>query len=702
LTIGFGDDIGYDQAYAQGIRRWSFLRDIPKVRPYLRPYWRYALASLGLIGLGAGASLLTPWPLAIVIDTIAGKRALPDFIAPFFDSWSSTRIILLAVVGGLAVTAVQHGVGVLGDYVETKLAQHMTLDMRSQLFEHAQGLSQTFHDQARSGALIYTINHAAEAAGHIAVAFPPLAQSLVTLVGMFVIAFQIDPTLALLSLTVVPFVYSSTGFYTRRIEPQLYAVRYIEHNALTIVFEAMKMLRVIVAFGREPYEYGRFRDWAERGLRARVRLTVRQSVFSMAVSLMTAAGTALVLAVGAVHAMRGQLSPGELLVMMAYIAAVYAPLHDISATLTGLQDHVISLRMAHDLLAQEPEVRESPSAVAVGRVDGGVAYEHVMFAYPGRPPALDDVSFEIGAGEKIGIVGATGAGKTTLVSLLPRFYDPQAGRILLDGVDVRELTLPSLRRSVSIVHQEPLLFSGTIAFNIRYGRFEATDEELVAAAEAASAHHFVSGFPLGYETELGEGGPQLSGGERQRIAIARAFLKDAPVLVLDEPTASVDSKTEGLILDALDRLMDGRTTLIVAHRLSTLRNVDSIIVLDGGRVVERGTEEELLTLGGLYAQFHDAQRSGRSHAPPPPPAEAPVAGPRLLLTEHAPGSVGDLTTSPAEARPHDRISPGRAAEPAATDAPEPEGVVDGDGHQAEKRARRWVQNARARRGGGPL
>jgi ATP-binding cassette subfamily B protein len=587
---------------------WAFLRDLRRVWPYVKPHWRLAVGSFALIGVGTVASLLTPWPLAIVVDSIGGKQGLPGVLHPFFGSLSRTTVLVIAVTAGLVLTAVQHAIGVLGEYVNTKLSQRMTLDLRSELFQHAQKLSQTFHDETPHGALIYAINNASGAAGSVTVAIPPLLESLLTLVGMFVIAFRIDWELALLSLTVVPFIYYSTGYYTTRIEPQLYNVRNIEHNSLTVIFEAMRMIRVIVAFGREHYEYTRFRDWAEQAVHARVKLTVRQTVFSMAVSVITAVGTAMVLGLGAFHVIHGKLTIGELLVLMTYIAAVYAPLQTISSTLTSLQDEIISLRMAMNLLDRRPEVLESPNAHEVDRVEGRVRYENVGFAYKGREGTLSDVSFEVEPGQKIGIVGPTGAGKTTLVSLLPRFYDPREGRIFIDGRDIRELSLASLRRNVSFVHQEPMLFSGTIAHNIRYGRFEAEMNEVVEAAKSANAHSFIEELPEGYETTLGEGGPQISGGERQRIAIARAFLKDAPILLLDEPTASVDLRTESGILDALDRLVEGRTTFVIAHRLSTLRNVDSVLVLDRGRIVESGPPAELMARQGLYSHLYRLQR----------------------------------------------------------------------------------------------
>jgi len=298
-------------------------------------------------------------------------------------------------------------------------------------------------------------------------------------------------------------------------------------------------------------------------------------------------------------------------VIMSYVAMVYKPLETISTTVGSLQDVLINLRMAYELLDARPDIRDEPGATAIGRADGRVEYQAVGFDYEGRVGTLTDISFAAEPGQVIAIVGPTGAGKSTLVSLLPRFYEPQAGRVLIDGRDIRTLTLESLRAQVSIVLQEPLLFSGTIAENIRYGRLDATDEEIAAAAAAANAHEFIALLPNGYQTELGERGAKLSGGERQRIAVARAFLKDAPMLILDEPTSAIDSRTEAVILDALDRLMIGRTTFMIAHRLSTIRRADQILVLDGGRLVEKGTHAHLLARDGLYKQLHDIQTRPR-------------------------------------------------------------------------------------------
>ncbi|HEX9868171.1 MAG TPA: ABC transporter ATP-binding protein, partial [Candidatus Tectomicrobia bacterium] len=553
--------------------------------------------------------LLAPWPLQILIDNVLENHPLPSILAGLLGFLGEDRfgLMIFAVLAGLGVTLAANGLSVLSNYVHTKLEQRMILDFRSDLFQHAQRLSLTFHDQRRTGDFMARINFQSTAIGSVTMNIPALGQSIFTLVGMFWVAYRIDRQLALLSLTVVPFIYYSIGYYATRIEPRVREVRGMEGQSLSIVHEAMSMLRVIIAFGRESYEHRRFRDHGERAVDARVKVTVGQTLFSLAVNGTTAAGTALVLGVGASHVLRGDLTVGHLLVVMAYIASVYSPLQTISSTVGSMQEQLINVQMAFELLDTEPEIKDMPGAAHIRKAQGHIVFEDVGFSYPRRAGTLKDISFEAPAGQVTAIVGPTGAGKTTLASLVPRFYDPQQGRVLLDDADIRTLTLKSLRHQISIVLQEPLLFSGGIADNIRYGRLDASMSDIIEAAKAANAHDFIMGLPNQYDTQLGERGAQISGGERQRIAVARAFLKDAPILILDEPTSSIDSKTEAVILDALDRLMVGRTTFMIAHRLSTIRHADHILVLNHGQLVEHGTHDALVHAGGLYNQLYDAQ-----------------------------------------------------------------------------------------------
>jgi ATP-binding cassette, subfamily B, bacterial len=521
------------------------------------------------------------------------------------------QFLLFAVVAGVAVALTENGLNVGANYLDTRLHQYMVLDFRSDLFQHAQRLSLAFHDQRRAGQLIYAINYFADEATTLALSIQPIGQSLITLVGMFGILLLFDVQLALLSLVVLPFLYYSVGYYATHIQGRLRQVKGMEGESLAIIHEAISMLRVIVAFGREHYEYRRFRTQAERAVDARIKVTLRQTLFSLVVNMTTAIGTALVVGLGAYHALLGQITVGQLLVAISYQGAVYKPLETISYTLGTLQERLVGTNMAYELMDTEPTIKDLPGAVAIDRSRGRVTFQHVRFSYTGRVDTLKDICFDAEPGQIVGIVGPTGAGKSTLVSLLPRFYDPQAGRILLDGRDILGIRLKSLRDQISVVLQEPLLFSGCIRDNIRYGRLEAEMDGVIAAARAANAHDFIMELPDQYDTQIGERGVQMSGGERQRIAVARAFLRDSPILILDEPTSSIDSKTEAVILEALARLMAGRTTFMIAHRLSTVRDAHVILVMHHGEIVERGTHDELLDTNGLYRQLYDMQTGVR-------------------------------------------------------------------------------------------
>lgn len=583
---------------------WTYF---PRAFTYLRPYWKLSIVSTTLMLLSAAVALALPWPLAMLVDSVLGSHPPAAFLQGLFDSSSKTQLVVYAVLAYFLLHVLLNALNVVNDYVNTTIDQYMTLDLRSELFEHCQRLSLAFHDQRRTGELMSRINYSAAAVGNVVMAIPPIIESALTIVGMLVIAWFIDWQLALVSLVALPPIWYALGLYGSRIVPRLQRVQGLEWESLSIVHEAMSMLRVIVSFGRERHEFRRFRDQGRVAVRERVKLTVQQTAFSLGVSTATAAGTSIVLGFGAWKVLNGQLTVGDLLVLLSYIGSVYKPLEQISGTVGSLNDQLIQLKGSLDLLALEPEVKEAPDAMEIGRARGEVAFDHVDFAYQRRRSTLTDITFRVEPGQSVALVGPTGAGKTTLASLVVRLWDPRQGRVLIDGLDIRKLTLDSLREQISVVLQEPLLFSGTITENIQYGHLEADVDAIAEAARAANAHDFISALPEGYETQVGERGAQLSGGERQRICVARAFVRDAPILILDEPTSSIDSKTEGVILDALDRLMVGRTTFMIAHRLSTIRHADLILVLNHGRLVEHGTHEELLGQEGLYRQLHDAQ-----------------------------------------------------------------------------------------------
>lgn len=621
---------------------WDLWKALPRVRPYLGPYRKMLIAVL-LLTLGAAVlGLAEPWPLAVILNTVLSEDNPNGVVKFLFGSDPTTWVVLVSMVTvRFLIIVVGNAFTVLNHYLGSKAEQNMVMDLRSDLFAHVQRLSFTFHDQRQTGALMSQINIQAASVGNIVMVVPVIVEAVFTLFGMLVIALLIDWEVALLAMLVVPVLYWSFGVYGTSIVPRLRKVQELEWRSLSIVHESMAMLRVIVSFGREDYEHKRFREQGQVAVDERVKLTVSQSMYTLFVQTATAFGTSLVLGVGAWHVIQGKIAVGELIVLMTYIASVYQPLEQISTTVGTIHEELVQFNASLDLLDTEPEVKEKTDAVDLGRARGAVAARGVAFAYTGRHETLTDVSFEARPGERVAVVGHTGAGKSTLMSLLIRFYDPKGGRIEIDGVDLRDLKLSSLREQISVVLQEPLLFSGTIAENIRYGRLGASDEDVVEAARAANAHDFIAGLPQGYETELGERGAQISGGERQRICVARAFLKDAPVLILDEPTSSIDSRTEGVILDALDDLMVGRTSFMIAHRLSTVRHADQILVMQAGRIVERGHHDDLVDRGGVYSQLHQAQTRERRPRTGPAEREAELEAVAAATIEPEPPAPPD-------------------------------------------------------------
>jgi ATP-binding cassette subfamily B protein/subfamily B ATP-binding cassette protein MsbA len=594
------------KARAEGA--WTQWRAAPKVLPFLRPYRGLVILSFTMTVVASIVALAEPWPLAFVIDNVLGTHPPPGPLREWFGTNPDPyRLLIFIVVGGFLISIMSHGIRVINDYVNAKVEQNMVLDLRGKLFAHCESLSLTFHDARQTGMLMSIINMQASAVGAIVMSFPPLFESFLMLIGMLIIALFIDWQVTLVSLMAVPMIYWALAMYGTRIVPRVIRVQQLEWRSLSIVYEAMSMLRVIVSFGRERYEHKRFWTQGKTAVDARVRLTVWQTLFSLGVTTATALGSGVVLGFGAWHVLQDKITLGELTVLISYIAAVYTPLESISNTVGHLHQQFVFFNAVLNTLQTKPEVRNAPDAIDIGRSSGSIEFDDVSFAYSGRVDTLQNVSFKIEAGQRVAIVGPTGAGKTTLVSLLVRFYDPANGSIKIDGHDIRKLSLQCLRNQLSLVLQEPMLFSGSIADNIRYGRLAASMDEIVAAAQAANAHDFIERLPEGYDTELGEGGKQLSGGERQRICVARAFIRNAPILILDEPTSSIDSRTELVILDALDRLMVGRTSLMIAHRLSTVRKADLIIVVNRGRVAEVGSHDQLLTQGGLYYQLYEAQ-----------------------------------------------------------------------------------------------
>lgn len=550
-----------------------------------RPYWVHIAGTFALDLLAAPLALLTPLPLKIVVDSLIGSQPLPGPLARLFPGASDAGV--LGLVAGLVVftALLVHLRSMASDLLHTYTGERLVLDFRARLFRHLQRLSLSYHDTRGTSDSLYRIQYDAPAIRRVAIdGVIPFITSAATLVGMIAVTARLDRQLAAVALAVAPVLLLLSRNGRRRLRGRWKEYKQLDSGAMSIVQEALAATRVVKAFGQEEREEERFVQRAGEGLQGQIQLALIGGGFDLLIGLTLALGTTAVLTLGALHIREDTLTLGSLLLVMAYLSQLYDPLERISKKYADLQSSLISAERAFELLDEPPEVVQRPGARPLARASGAVTFRNVSFAYDGDRSALHDVSFEVPAGSRVGIAGPTGAGKTTLVSLLMRFYDPDAGRILLDGVDLRDYRLTDLRGQFAMVLQDPVLLSTSIAENIAYARPGAREDEIAAAARAACAHDFITRLPESYRTPVGERGMRLSGGERQRISLARAFLKDAPLLILDEPTSAVDTATEREIMEAMERLMQGRTTFIIAHRLTTLEGCDALLSVEAGRV----------------------------------------------------------------------------------------------------------------------
>ena len=560
------------------------------LRPYRSRVLLLSLLSLLEIGLG----VLQPW-----VDRLTGGNPI--------------TFLVIVVVAGVVLQIVNQFASMFHTQVQVDTGQRMVYDLRFKLFEHLQALGLHHHITTNTGDAVYRLETDAYSIENLVMSgLFPLASSFITLGVMFVILARLDFTIALLSLTVVPFLYACLRYYTTTLVMRTERVKELESKLVERLYEVFAAMRLVKSFAREPYEAQRFAKTGDEVMTARISITWQESLFAVVVSTITIVGTALVLIVGGIHVLNGQMTIGKLGVVITYLTAVYGPLAAIAHTTGQLQGALAGAKRVRAIFAMLPETADPPDAIDAAGIQGDIQFENVGFTYPDGPEVLRDITFNARPGQMIALVGLTGAGKTTLVSLIPRFYHATAGHVLVDGVDVRQYRVRALREQIAIVLQDPVLFQGTIADNLRYGRLDVTPQEIEDAARAAHAHEFISHLPKGYDTETAEAGGGLSGGERQRLSVARAIIKNAPILILDEPTSSLDAISEEIVFAALRRLRAGRTTIVIAHRLSTVRDADRILVLDGGRIAAQGRHEELLKTSQLYRRMCARLSVGKS------------------------------------------------------------------------------------------
>ena len=581
------------------------------IKDLLKPHSKIlALGLVAVIGEGV-ANLLQPWPLKIVLDNVLKSREIHGWLNGFIQSTvGPDRLAALefAAVAVLAIALLDAVCSYTEKYVTTSVGQWVTHDLRLMLYHRIQRLSLAYHDQTQTGDLLSRVTSDIDAIqSFIASGLLTALVNSMTLVGMVSVMFYINWRFTLIALSVAPVLAAVVFTYTRRIKKASRQVRKKEGEIVSVIQEVLSSIRVVKAFAREDYEERRLEEESLEGIEIALRARGLKAKLAPFVDIIVAIGTAMVLWFGARMALNGTLSAGSLIVFIFYLGKMYKPMQELSKMTDAYSKASVGYERIKEILDTEGEVKDIPGARRAPYFKGRIEFDRVNFSYSPDVPILKDVSFQIEPGQVAALVGPTGAGKTTLIGLIPRFYDPTSGVVRIDGTDVRQFRQKSLRQQISLVLQETLLFHGPIWNNIAYGKPSASRGEIFRAAELANAHEFIEKMPDGYNTIVGERGMTLSGGQRQRIAIARAIIRDTPILILDEPSSGLDAASEKLVFEALDRLMENRTTIVIAHRLSTIRRANVIYAVKDGAIVEHGTHEELLKLGGLYAGLYELQ-----------------------------------------------------------------------------------------------
>src|SRR5713226_5472237 len=574
-----------------------------RVFRYYRPFLPRTTAGLLLSLVGIGLNLLKPWPFKIIVD---------DFLRPTPSARADWRTWVPLLC--LALVVIQFLWGIINwitSYFFVKIGLQALLKLRTDLYSYLQSLSLKYHDARRSSDSSFRVAYDSQSIQTIYnKGFTNIFGSTITLIGTFVIMLRLDWQLTLISLAIVPLIAGAIYLFAYRIRHESTSIQEQESAVLAQAQEGLSSIRMVHAFGREQFEVMQFHQQARQSLQANLRLTLTNVNSALVISTLMVFGTAAMYYVGTLHVLAGTLTLGTLLVFSAYLLMLYQPLESLTYTAWAMEGATAGARRCFEVLDRQDDVVDSPDAIAISEAKGELGFQNVSFGYAQDRRVLHDVDLGIEPNQIVAIVGGTGAGKSTLLSLVPRFYDPTMGSVTLDGRDLHQITKKSLRAQIGIVLQDTLLFSTTVRENIAYGRPEATEEEIVNAARRAQADEFIRELPNGYASTVGERGGHLSVGQRQRIGIARAFLKNAPILLLDEPTSALDPATESAIMETIKELMRGRTTLIATHRLATIHSLDQIIVLEQGRIVEQGHGPELIARGRVYANLY---ASGKFH-----------------------------------------------------------------------------------------
>src|SRR5438128_2328189 len=568
-----------------------------RVLRYYRPFLGQTIFGLCLALIGIGLNLLKPWPFKIIVDDFLGAGPA---IRPDWRMW--VLLLCLALIGIQLLWGI---INWITNYLFVKIGLQALLKLRTDLYAYLQSLSLKYHDARRSSDSSFRVAYDSQSIQTIYnKGFTNIFGSTIALIGTFVIMLRLDWQLTLVSLAIVPLIVGAIYLFAHRIRRESTSIQEHESAVLAQAQEGLSSIRMVHAFGREEFEVRQFQQQARQSLQANLRLTLTNVNSALVISTLMVVGTAAMYYIGTLHVLAGTLTLGSLLVFSAYLLMLYQPLESLTYTAWAMEGATAGAKRCFEVLDRQDDVVDSPRAIAISSAKGAIGFNSVSFGYAEDRYVLRDVDLRIEPNQIVGLVGGTGAGKSTLLSLVPRFYDPTTGSIALDGCDVREITKRTLRAQIAIVLQDTLLFSTPLRENIAYGRPDATEEEIIGAAQRAQADDFIRQLPYGYASLVGERGGHLSVGQRQRIGIARAFLKNAPILLLDEPTSALDPATESAIMETIKELMRGRTTLIATHRLATIHGLDQIIVLEHGRIVEKGRGPELIARGGVYAKLY--------------------------------------------------------------------------------------------------
>lgn len=581
------------------------------IKTLLKPHiGSLLLALLAAVGETV-ANLLDPYPLKLVFDYVLKNRPLPGWIKQILSyaqgqgsyailEFAAVSVLLIAILGAISSYTQK--------YFTTTVGQWVMHDLRRTLYSHIQRLSLTYHDQKRTGDLISRVTVDIDAIqSFITTGLLGVFVNGLTILGMIVVMLFINWRFTLIALSVVPILFLVIYSYTRRIKQASREVRKKEGEMTSVISEVLSSMRVVKAFAREDYELKRFEEQSLQNIDIALNARSLKAKLMPLVELIVALGTCLVLWFGVRLVLAGTMSPGSLILFVFYLGKMYKPIQDFSKMTDTYSRAAVGFERIREVLENNHHVNDLPDARPAPEFAGEISFRDVGFSYDSNKPILRNVSFHVKPGYVAALVGPTGAGKTTIISLIPRFYDPDSGRICIDGIDIRRYTQKSVRQQISFVLQETLLFHTSVWENIAYGKPDAAWTEITQAARLANAHEFIENLPQGYDTIVGERGITLSGGQRQRIAIARAIIRNTPLLILDEPSSGLDAASEKLVFDALDSLMEGKTAIVIAHRLSTIRRADIIFVVKDGSIVEQGRHEQLLQLKGLYAEHYRLQ-----------------------------------------------------------------------------------------------